>query len=126
MAFAETGDVAPRNALISKMRPTAFAPRRAPVDLAPLLASTIGHAALLSDTPEKWASTITMLRQNGVDPEGYADFENGRRAAINAAGIKMPDGKSRSVLLSTPSGILRVSYQAPRLSSRRHRLGSKL
>jgi len=55
-----------------------------------LLASAIGHAALLSDTPAKWASTIAMLRQHGVDPEGYENFEKGRPAAIAAAGTPAP------------------------------------
>jgi hypothetical protein len=60
-------------------------------NLPALLANTIGHAALLSDTPEKWASTIAMLRQNGVDPQGYADFAKGRPAAMAAAGTPAPE-----------------------------------
>jgi hypothetical protein len=86
-----TGDGMPRNALLGSVQQAVPARRPAPVDLAPLLASAIGHAAMLSDTPEKWASTIAMLRQNGVDPEGYVDFDKGRPAAIYAAGIKAPD-----------------------------------
>jgi hypothetical protein len=79
-----------RNALIAPAVPQAPAlqsPGRAPLNTQALLASTIGHAALLSDTPEKWASTVAMLRQNGVDPEHYVDFEKGRPAAMAAAGI---------------------------------------
>jgi hypothetical protein len=76
----------PRNALIEAATPPAPASPASP-NIPALLASTIGHAALLSDTPEKWASTIAMLRQNGVDPEHYADFEKGRPAALAAAGI---------------------------------------
>lgn len=79
-----------RNALVA---PTlAAAPRRenrshsAPP--AALLARVVGHAAVLSDTPEKWASTIAMLRQHGIDPEGYEDFEKGRASAIAAAGLE--------------------------------------
>jgi hypothetical protein len=79
-----------RNALIAPAAPQAPAsqsPCRAPLNTQALLASTIGHAALLSDTPEKWASTIAVLRQNGVDPEHYVDFEKGRPAAMAAAGV---------------------------------------
>ncbi len=79
----------PRNALIGAAPLSAPAYQqapRAPSNLPVLLASTIGHAALLSDTPTKWASTIAMLRQNGVDPNGYEDFEKGRPAAMAAAG----------------------------------------
>ena len=52
-----------------------------------LLRSAIGHAAVLSDTPEKWAATIDLLKQHGVDPGGYEDFEKGRSAAIAASGV---------------------------------------
>ena len=73
----------PQNALL---------PNRAPAALPPavhnqLLRSTIGHAAVLSDTPEKWAATIDLLKQHGVDPGGYEDFEKGRSAAIAASGV---------------------------------------
>ncbi len=82
---------APRNALIPATPQSAPLPQRSPgPNLPVLLASTIGHAALLSDTPEKWASTISMLRQNGVDPEGYSDFEKGRPAAMEAGGFSPP------------------------------------
>jgi hypothetical protein len=77
----------PRNALIAAPAPASQSPARTPLDTPALLANTIGHAALLSDTPEKWASTIAMLRQNGVDPEHYVDFEKGRPAAMAAAGL---------------------------------------
>jgi hypothetical protein len=86
--------IEPRNTLTDSALPQAPAapsPGRTPLNTQALLASTIGHAALLSDTPGKWASTIAMLRQNGVDPEHYADFEKGRRAAMAAAGISGPD-----------------------------------
>ncbi|MGO9171973.1 MAG: hypothetical protein ACLP7P_08425 [Rhodomicrobium sp.] len=59
-----------------------------PLNLSVLLAIVISHAALLSDTPDKWASTIAVLRQNGVDPRGYEDFEKGRPAAMEAAGAQ--------------------------------------
>jgi hypothetical protein len=87
-----TPGIEPRNALIEAAAPPALAPSRAALNVPALLASTIGHAALLSDTPEKWASTIAMLRQNGVDPEHFADFEKGRPAAMAAAG---PSGQAR-------------------------------
>ncbi len=84
----------PHNALTGAA-PQAVQPsqsgRGSPSNIPALLASTIGHAALLSDTPEKWASTIAMLRQNGVDPHGYADFEKGRTAAMAAAGTPAPE-----------------------------------
>jgi hypothetical protein len=75
----------PQNALL---------PNRAPAALPlavhnQLLRSTIGHAAVLSDTPEKWAATIDLLKQHGVDPGGYEDFEKGRSAAIAASGIAL-------------------------------------
>jgi hypothetical protein len=84
---------APRNALLAlTSQPVApIQPQpRASSNVPALLASTIGHAAMLSDTPAKWASTIAMLRQNGVDPHGFEDFEKGRPAAIAAAGMQMP------------------------------------
>jgi len=87
-------DFQSRNALIApavQQAPASQSPGRAPLNTQALLASTIGHAALLSDTPEKWATTIAMLRQNGVDPEHYADFEEGRPAAMAAAGISGPE-----------------------------------
>jgi hypothetical protein len=83
-----------RNALLGAVTPPAPAPSaqgRTPLNMPALLASTIGHAALLSDTPEKWASTIAMLKQNGVDPEHYTDFEKGRPAAMAAAGLRGPE-----------------------------------
>ncbi len=82
--------VPPRNALLPASPPPSRHASRAPVDLHGLLASTIGHAALLSDTPSKWASTLAMLRQNGVDPQGFEDFDKGRPAAIAAAGTEAP------------------------------------
>jgi hypothetical protein len=85
--------IQPRNALIEAGLPLPPAPEsaaRTPSNMPALLASTIGHAALLSDTPAKWASTIAMLRQNGVDPEHYVDFEKGRPAAMAAAGMSAP------------------------------------
>jgi hypothetical protein len=78
----------PQNALLLPAAPQ----NRAPATLPPtvqnqLLRSTIGHAAVLSDTPEKWAATIDLLKQHGVDPVGYEDFEEGRSAAIAASGV---------------------------------------
>jgi hypothetical protein len=77
----------PQNALLP-----AAPQNRAPAALPPavhnqLLRSAIGHAAVLSDTPEKWAATIGLLKQHGVDPVGYEDFEKGRPAAIAASGV---------------------------------------
>ncbi len=87
----------PRNALIASVpqsAPSYQAPSRAPSNSPALLASTIGHAAMLSDTPAKWASTIAMLRQNGVDPHGFEDFDKGRPAAMAAAGTQAPQEES--------------------------------
>ncbi len=80
----------PRNALLIGAPPPVPSPQPGPAHLPTLLASTIGHAALLSDTPGKWASTIAMLKKNGVDPKGYEDFEKGRPAAMAAAGTPAP------------------------------------
>jgi len=91
--YSTAPTIQPRNALlIGLAQPTASpqAVQRAPTNLPTLLASTIGHAALLSDTPGKWASTIEMLKQNGVDPKGYEDFDKGRPAAMAAAGTQAP------------------------------------
>jgi hypothetical protein len=77
----------PQNALLSAApadRPPATLP---PAVQGQLLRSAIGHAAVLSDTPEKWAATIDLLKQHGVDPVGYEDFEKGRSAAIAASGV---------------------------------------
>ncbi len=79
-----------RNALIAGVPQSPRPAPRTPPNVSGLLASTIGHAALLSDTPSKWASTIDMLKQNGVDPQGYEDFEKGRPAAMAAAGTQAP------------------------------------
>ncbi len=89
--------IQPRNALIATVpQPAPFYQpgTRAPSNVPVLLASTIGHAALLSDTPAKWATTIAMLRQNGVDPHGYEDFDKGRPAAMAAAGTQGPREES--------------------------------
>ena len=86
-----------RNALIGTamlQAPASEPPPPTPLNIPALLANTIGHAALLSDTPEKWGSTIAMLKQNGVDPEHYVDFEKGRPAAMAAAGIPGPEGET--------------------------------
>lgn len=56
-----------------------------------LLRSAISHAALLSDTPEKWAATVAMLKQNGIDPVGYEDFEKGRPRAMRGPVSTAPD-----------------------------------
>ncbi|MGC2629696.1 MAG: hypothetical protein WA265_07030 [Rhodomicrobium sp.] len=85
----------PRNALIATVPQGAPLNQPAPPSNLPaLLASTIGHAALLSDTPAKWASTVAMLKQNGVDPHGYEDFDKGRPAAMAAAGTQAPEEDS--------------------------------
>jgi hypothetical protein len=59
-----------------------------PAAQAQLLRGAIGHAAVLSDTPEKWAATVALLKQHGVDPAGYDDFEKGRALAIAASGVE--------------------------------------
>ncbi len=89
--------IQPRNALIATVpqaTPLYQPAPPAPSNLPALLASTIGHAAMLSDTPAKWASTVAMLRQNGVDPHGYEDFDKGRAAAMAAAGTQPPEEES--------------------------------
>lgn len=86
--------VPPRNALLGAAPQPAQPASRTPANLPGLLASTIGHAAFLSDTPAKWDSTIAMLKQNGVDPQGFEDFENGRLAAMAAAGTPAPQEQS--------------------------------
>ena len=81
-------DFQPRNALLLGAQPVSAA-RPAPLPplaQSQLLRSAIGHAAILSDTPEKWAATIELLKQHGVDPAGYEDFEKGRLSAIAASG----------------------------------------
>ena len=85
----DIANVSPRQRLQPQ---NALLPDRAPAALPPavhnqLLRSAIGHAAVLSDTPEKWAATIDLLKQHGVDPIGYEDFEKGRSAAIAASGV---------------------------------------
>lgn len=79
--------IPPRNALLASAPQAAQQPSQPSVNLQGLLANAIGHAALLSDTPERWESTIAMLKQNGVDPHGFEDFEKGRTAAMAAAGM---------------------------------------
>jgi hypothetical protein len=82
--------VPPRNALLAGAPQGAQPAPRPSIDLSGLLANAIGHAALLSDTPAKWETTIAMLKQSGVDPHGFEDFEKGRPAAIAAAGVAAP------------------------------------
>lgn len=85
----------PNNALLGRVRshsPAHRAPRQLPpAAQAHLLRSAIGHAAVLSDTPEKWAATIALLKQHGVDPSGYDDFDTGRPLAIAASGVAPAD-----------------------------------
>ena len=86
-------DVTPRQRFQPQNALLASAPAaRAPAGLHPaaqsqLLRSAIGHAAVLSDTPEKWAATIDLLQQHGIDPVGFGDFEKGRPLAIAASGV---------------------------------------
>jgi hypothetical protein len=82
-------DVAPRQRLQPQNALLGYAPAaRAPAAAqSQLLRSAIGHAAVLSDTPEKWAATIDLLKQHGVDPVGFEDFEKGRHLAITASGV---------------------------------------
>ncbi len=80
----------PRNALLVEAPRSGQPAPRPSVDLSSLLANAIGHAAMLSDTPAKWESTVAMLKQNGVDPHGFEDFEEGRLAAMLAAGVAIP------------------------------------
>lgn len=78
----------PRNALLGRHF-AAHAGRRGltPASQSQLLRVMIGRAAALSDTPEKWAETVELLKRHGVDPVGFEDFEEGRPAAIAASGI---------------------------------------
>ena len=89
-SYSAAPSVPPRNALLAAAPQPAQPASRVHAHLPGLLASAIGHAAVLSDTPAKWESTIAMLKQNGVDPKGYEDFEKGRPAAIAAAGAQPP------------------------------------
>ncbi len=87
-----------RNALIAGA-PVSAPANNAPAPLPPavqsqLLKSAIGHAAVLSDTPEKWSATIDLLKQHGIDPVGYEDFEKGRPLAIAASGVAPLSGGS--------------------------------
>ncbi len=84
----------PQNALLASA-PAARAPAGLhPAAQSQLLRSAIGHAAVLSDTPEKWAATIDLLQQHGIDPVGYEDFEKGRPLAIAASGVAPLSGAS--------------------------------
>ncbi len=91
--YLDFADVSPRQRSQPQNALLASAPAaRAPAGLHPaaqsqLLRSAIGHAAMLSDTPEKWTATIDLLKQHGVDPVGYEDFETGRPLAIAASGV---------------------------------------
>ena len=76
-SYPAAPSVQPRNALLAAAPQAAQPASRAHANLPGLLASAIGHAAVLSDTPAKWESTIAMLKQNGVDPNGFEDFEKG-------------------------------------------------
>ena len=58
-----------RNALIAGVPQSPRPAPRMPQNVSGLLASTIGHAALLSDTPSKWASTIDMLSRTASIPK---------------------------------------------------------
>jgi hypothetical protein len=79
-----------RNALLAGAAQDHHPAPRKTLDMHGLLANAIGHAAALSDTPEKWDATISMLKQNGVDPSGFEDFKKGRLAAMAAAGLSAP------------------------------------
>ncbi len=89
----DISDVSPRQGLQPQNALLPAAPaKRASATLPPavqdqLLRSAIGHAAVLSDTPEKWIATIDLLKQHGIDPVGYEDFEKGRPLAIAASGV---------------------------------------
>ena len=54
---------------------------------AELLSAMIARAAVLSDTPGKWAETLLVFKRLGVDPAGYEDFDNGRKAVIESASL---------------------------------------
>ncbi len=77
----------PQNALLAAAPAARNSAGLPPAAHSQLLRSAIGHAALLSDTPEKWAATVDLLKQHGVDPAGYEDFEKGRPLAIAASGV---------------------------------------
>jgi hypothetical protein len=89
-SYSAAPSVPPRNALLAAAPQPSRPASRAHANLPGLAASAIGHAAVLSDTPAKWESTIAMLKRNGVDPHGFEDFEKGRPAAIAAAGAQPP------------------------------------
>ena len=74
-----------------------------PAVQAQLLRSAIGHAAVLSDTPEKWAATIALLKQHGVDPAGYDDFDEGRPLAIAASGVGARSRQSKRTIAAADS-----------------------
>ncbi len=91
----------PRNALAGGAQhhsPARRGPHRlSPAFQAQLLRSAIGHAAVLSDTPEKWAATLALLKQHGVDATGYDDFDTGRPLAIAASGVApLPDSEENA------------------------------
>jgi hypothetical protein len=94
--YSNAPAASPRNALII-MQPAQAQPATpsAPPRAAVLLANAIGHAAVLSDTPEKWAGTIAMLRKNGIDTQGYEDFQKGRPAAISASCLAAPKNEAQ-------------------------------
>jgi hypothetical protein len=50
------------------------------------IAALIGRAAVLSDTPEKWAELIGILKHYGLDTLGFDDFKYGRPRVLAMAG----------------------------------------
>jgi hypothetical protein len=93
-SYPASPSVPPRNALLGAAPHGPKPAERRPVNMPGLLASAIGHAAALSDTPSKWDSTIAMLKQHGVDPAGFEDFKQGRPAAMTAAGLAAPQDQT--------------------------------
>ncbi len=91
-------------------------PPSAPNLAAALIANAIAHAAMLSDTPEKWAATLDMLRRNGIDPSGYDDFKKGRALAMAAAGGAAPEPEeARLSALAFACRLFLVSAKLERL-----------
>lgn len=83
-----------RNSLIPDVavlaQPAPNSPAAHPNVPAAWLANAIDHAAVLSDTPDKWAQTVGLLKRIGIDPDGFEDFHKGRTAAMAATGMLSP------------------------------------
>ena len=90
--------------------------RNAKADQVKDLADThekIGNLALLADTPEKWAQTLQVAQQHGLNTQGYEDFDTGRRIALamssKAKDFADQEKQKRDMELARLKGA--VSYQ---------------